>query len=114
MEYFEDNQYYLTENMRLNKEDCNKERQKLHMFQVFMNQMRQGRLPPNDEGNINFPENLWMSDFESENEMEDAVMEYVFGDINHHAIDAAFMTNNVIICPLNKNVWCGESTKRLQ
>ena len=90
--------------MRLKKEDCGKERQKLHMFQVFMNQMGQGELPPNDEGNIDFPKDLCMSDFESENEMEDAAMEYVFGDINHHARDADFMMNNVIICPLNENV----------
>ena len=63
-----------------------------------------GGLPPNDKGNIDLPDIMVESDFQSECDMEDAIIDYVYDDINEHIHDVHFLMNNVILCPLNKNV----------
>ena len=43
-----------------------------------------GNLPANDDGNINWPEELVASEYQYQEEenMQDATFEYVYGDIN--------------------------------
>ena len=36
--------------------------------------------------------------------MQDAAIEYVYGDINGQVNDIKYMMSNVIICPHNRNV----------
>ena len=63
-----------------------------------------GNLPVNDDGNINLPEELVASGFQEEENMQDATIEYVYGDINGQVDDILKMIGNVIICPHNRNV----------
>ena len=63
-----------------------------------------GNLPVNDDGNINLPEELVASGFQVEENMQDAAIEYVYGDINGQVDDIKYMMSNVIICPHNRNV----------
>ena len=58
----------------------------------------------NDDGNINLPEELVASGFQEEENMQDATIEYVYGDINGKVDDIKYMMSNVIICPYNRNV----------
>ena len=104
-ETFASNQYLFKENMRLRNEKSQKDMENLQDFQNFLNLMGTGMLPANNEGNIDLPEDFVVSDFDSESEMEDAAIDYVFGNINDHVRDVHFMLNNVILCPLNKSVW---------
>ena len=41
----------------------------------------------NDDGNINLPEELVASGFQEEENMQDAAIEYVYGDINGQVDD---------------------------
>ena len=101
---FASNQYYLTKNMRLKSVESVSDIARMQEFLTFMKMLGTGRLPPNDEGNIDLPDMMVESDFQSECDMEDAIIDYVYDDVNEHIHDVHFLMNNVILCPLNKNV----------
>ena len=101
---FASNQYYLTKNMRLTSVESVSDIARMQEFLMFMKMLGMGELPPNDEGNIDLPDMMVESDFQSECDMEDAIIDYVYDDINEHIHDVQFLMNNVILCPLNKNV----------
>ena len=46
-----------------------------------------GNLPVNEDGNVNLPEELVASGFQVEENMQDAAIEYVYGDINGQVDD---------------------------
>ena len=101
---FKHNQYSLTKNMRVEVGESEQEIEKMKEFMVFLRRLGTGVLPPNEEGNITLPDKMVESDFESEEEMQDMAIEYLFGNINDHVNDTQYMMNNVILCPLNKSV----------
>ena len=63
------------------------EHYKLEQFQTFLMSLGKGNLPVNDDGNINLPEELVASGFQVEENMQDAAIEYVYGDINGQVDD---------------------------
>ena len=77
---------------------------RLEQFQTFLISLGKGNLPVNDDGNINLPEELVASGFQVEENMQDAAIEYVYGDINGKVDDIKYMMSNVIICPSYRNV----------
>lgn len=78
--------------------------EKVQEFLNFMNLLGKGELTPNDEGNIELPDDMARSNFESESEMEDAIIDYVYGDKNEHVNDVQYLVNNVLLCQLNTNI----------
>ena len=90
--------------MRLEQVRDVQEHYKLEQFQTFLMSLGKGNLPVNDDGNINWPEELVASGFQEEENMQDATIEYVYGDINGKVDDIKYMMSNVIICPHNRNV----------
>ena len=99
-----ENQFSFTINMRLEQVRDVQEHYKLEQFQTFLMSLGKGNLPVNDDGNINLPEELVASGFQVEENMQDAAIEYVYGDINGQVNDIKYMMSNVIICPHNRNV----------
>ena len=104
--YFEgeENQFSFTMNMRLEQVTNMQERQELEKYQTFLLNLGKGNLPANDDGNINIPNELIETGFEVEDKMQDAAIEFVYGDINDHVNDPNYIMSNVIICPHNRNV----------
>ena len=76
------NQFSFTINMRLEQVREVQEHYKLEQFQTFFMSLGKGNLPVNDDGNINLPEELVASGFQEEENMQDATIEYVYGDLN--------------------------------
>ena len=69
--------------MRLEQVREVQEHYKLEQFQTFLMSLGKGNLPvKNDDGNINLPEELVASGYQEEENMQDATIEYVYGDIN--------------------------------
>ena len=99
-----ENQFSFTINMRLEQVRDVQEYYRLEQFQTFLMSLGKGNLPVNDDGNINWPEELVASGFQEEENMQDATIEYVYGDINGKVDDIKYMMSNVIICPHNRNV----------
>ena len=42
--------------------------------------------------------------FDTEESMQSAIIQHVYGNINEHLNDSEYMMSNVIICPHNRNV----------
>ena len=77
-----ENQFSFTINMRLEQVRDVQEHYKLEQFQTFLMSLGKGNLPVNEDGNVNLPEELVASGFQVEEDMQDAAIEYVYGDIN--------------------------------
>ena len=90
--------------MRLEQVRDVQEHYKLEQFQTFLMSLGKENLPVNEDGNVNLPEELVASGFQVEENMQDAAIEYVYGDINGQVNDIKYMMSNVIICPHNRNV----------
>ena len=73
--------------MRLEQVREVQEHYKLEQFQTFLISLGKGNLPVNDDGNINWPEELVASGYQEEENMHDAAIEYVYGDINRQVDD---------------------------
>ena len=73
--------------MRLEQVMDVQEHYKLEQFQTFLMSLGKWNLPVNDDGNINLPEELVASGFQVEENMPDATIEYVYGDINGQVDD---------------------------
>ena len=101
---FKNNQYSSTKNMRVEIGELEQEIEKMKEFKVFLGRVGTGILPPNAIDKIALPDKVVESDFELEEEMQDIVIEYVFGNINDHVNNTQYMMDNVILCPLNKSV----------
>ena len=99
-----ENQFSFTINMRLEQVTDIEEHQQLQEFQKFLLNIGKGDLPANIDGNVNIPDELVASGFETEEAMQDAAIEQVYGDINEHLNNSEYMMSNVIICPHNRNV----------
>ena len=82
-----ENQFSFTINMRLEQVREVQEHYKLEQFQTFLMSLGKGNLPVNEDGNINLPEELVASGFQVEENMQDAAIEYVYGDINGQVDD---------------------------
>ena len=102
--YFEgvENQFSFT--MKLEQVTNMQELQELEKYQTFLLNLGKGNLPSNDDGNINIPNELIETGFKVEDKMQDAAIEFVYGDINEHVNDANYIVSNEIICPHNRNV----------
>ena len=90
--------------MRLEQVTDIEQHRQLQEFQKFLLNVGKGDLPANIDGNINIPDELVASGFETEETMQDAAIEQVYGDINEHLNNSEYMMSNVIICPHNRNV----------
>ena len=90
--------------MRVEVGESGQEIEKMKEFKVFLRRLGTGILSPNAEGNITLPDKMVEFDFESEEEMQDMAIEYLFGNINDHVNNTQYMMDNVILCPLNKSV----------
>ena len=82
-----ENQFSFTINMRLEQVREVQEHYKLEQFQTFLISLGKGNLPVNEDGNVNLPEELVASGFQVEENMQDAAIEYVYGDINGQVDD---------------------------
>ena len=73
--------------MRLEQVRDVQEHYKLEQFQTFFMSLGKGNLPVNNDGNINWPEELVASGFQEEENMQYATIEYVYGDIDGQVDD---------------------------
>ena len=97
-------QFSFTINMRLKQVTDREEHQRLQEFQTFLLNLGRGDLPANNDGNIDIPQEYIVSGFETEEAMQSAAIQHVYGNINEHLNDSAYMMSNIIICPHNRNV----------
>ena len=68
--------------MRLEQVRDVQEYYRLEQFQKFLMSLGKDNLPvKNDDGNINLPEELVASGFQEEENMQDAAIEYVYGEM---------------------------------
>ena len=81
--------------MRLEQVTNMQERQELEKYQTFLLNLGKGNLPTNDDGNINIPKELIETGFEVEDKMQDAAIEFVYGDIIEHVNDTNYIMSNV-------------------
>ena len=98
------NQFSFTKNMRLEQATDIREHQNLHIFQEYLLRLGKGELPANNDGNVDIPKEYVASGFDTEESMQSAIIQHVYGDINEHRNDSEYMMSNVIICPHNRNV----------
>ena len=89
--------------MRLQQVTNIEDHQELDDLQRFLLDMGKGNIDDEYDGNIRLTENSTEDGFETEDSMQDAVIEFVHGDINNHIHDMKYILNNVIICPHNRN-----------
>ena len=74
------------------------------MFQEYLLRLGKEDLPANNDGNVDIPKEYVVSGFDTEESMQSAIIQHVYGDINEHRNDSEYMMSNVIICPHNRNV----------
>ena len=90
--------------MKLEQVTNMQKHQELEKYQTFLLNLGKGNLPTNDDGNINLPKELIETGFEVEDKMQDAAIQFVYGDINEHVNDTNYIMSNVTICPHNRSV----------
>ena len=73
-------------------------------MQDYLLRLGKGDLPANNDVNADIPKEYGVSGFDTEESMQSAIIQHVYGDINEHWNDSEYMMSNVIICPHNRNV----------
>jgi len=74
--------------MRLEQVTDIREQQELHTFQDYLLRLGKGDLPANIDGNVDIPKEYIVSGFDTEESMQSAIIQQVYGDINEHLNDS--------------------------
>ena len=101
---FEKHQFSFTKNLWLDQVHSEEEGELIKEYQNLIQDIGCGNLAVNDDGLISLPEPLISDGFQEESQMQEAVIEYVYGNINEHVDDSDFFIKNTIICPHNDDV----------
>ena len=101
---FKNHQYFFNQNLRLVQLQNTDEHADVNLYQKLLDDIGKGLLPYNEEGYISLPEELVTSGFEDEEDLQNAVIDYVYGNINEHIDSTEYLMQNAIICPHNEDV----------